>query len=478
MAAGLGPQEGLWYSVILNKNRGQPEDGDDLVKGEPVARSSAGQIPAGVADYFWAEAYARRRLEATFLEIFRRWGYSDVVTPTFEYADTLFARGNRELQSELCRFLDRDGSMLALRADMTIPVARLVGTRLHDAPRPQRDCYAGSVLRDGEARGGQQREFWQAGVELVGSTAPAADAEVLALTARALEAAGIEQFQLVVGQMQYFEGLLLDLQLNPEAREGLTQAIDRNSAPSLEAFLRTAQLSPRQRQAVQEVPHLGGVAIDAILCRAEALALNEKMVAATSNLRAICGVLAAFGLLARVALDLSEIHNLGYYTGMTFEVLAPGVGFRIASGGRYDDLVGTFGPSLPAVGVALGLERVLLARRLGAGPPPPQRPALDLLVAAGNQPAALQGVEQLRQQGWIVALDLVQDDREGLAVRARAAGARGVLDWSAAQPFLEDLGAGESPVALGEQPLEAVQAWLAAPVSRGKRSPAPVEELL
>ncbi|MFZ1768657.1 MAG: ATP phosphoribosyltransferase regulatory subunit, partial [Caldilinea sp.] len=107
---------------------------------EMTTRSSAGQVPTGVADYFWGEAYARRRLEATLLGAFRQWGYGDVVTPAFEYADTLSARGNRELQSELCRFLDRDGSMLALRADMTIPVARLVGTRLHDAPTPQRFC--------------------------------------------------------------------------------------------------------------------------------------------------------------------------------------------------------------------------------------------------------------------------------------------------------------------------------------------------
>jgi len=82
-----------------------------------TTRSSAGQVPTGVADYFWGEAYARRRLEATLLGAFRQWGYGDVVTPAFEYADTLSARGNRELQSELCRFLDRDGSMLALRAD-------------------------------------------------------------------------------------------------------------------------------------------------------------------------------------------------------------------------------------------------------------------------------------------------------------------------------------------------------------------------
>jgi len=94
----------------------------------------------------------------------------------------------------MCRFLDRDGSMLALRADMTIPVARLVATRLHDCALPQRFCYAGSVFRDVEPRAGQQREFWQAGVELIGSAAPDADAEVLALTARALVEAASTNF--------------------------------------------------------------------------------------------------------------------------------------------------------------------------------------------------------------------------------------------------------------------------------------------
>jgi ATP phosphoribosyltransferase regulatory subunit len=113
------------------------------------------------------------------------------------------------------------------------------------------------------------------------------------------------------------------------------------------------------------------------------------MQAAIANLRAICDVLAAFGVLERVTLDLSEIHNLGYYTGITFEVLAPGVGFRIASGGRYDNLIGTFGAPLPAVGAALGLERVLLARRLGATAPPPGPLAPDLVVATANQPSAL-----------------------------------------------------------------------------------------
>jgi ATP phosphoribosyltransferase regulatory subunit len=403
-----------------------------------ATRSSAGQVPAGVADYFWGEAYERRQLEATLLDLFRRWGYGDVVTPAFEYADTLSARSNRALQAELCRFLDRDGSMLALRADMTIQVARLVGTRLHDAPQPQRFCYAGSVFRDVEPRAGQQREFWQAGVELLGSTAPEADAEVLALTARALEAAGIDHFRLVIGQMQYFEGLLNALELAPDARRRLTQAIDRNSEPELEAFLRETPLSQPQRQVLRETPRLGGVAIEEILQRAEMLALNTTMRQAIANLRSICDALAAFDVLERIALDLSEIHNLGYYTGITFEALAPGVGFRIASGGRYDDLVGTFGAPMPAVGVALGLERVLLARRRGASASPPRPLSPDLLVATGNHRAAVEFVEQARSCGLVVVLDLEQRSSADLCAYASAVGAHTALDWTAATPVIFD----------------------------------------
>jgi ATP phosphoribosyltransferase regulatory subunit len=397
-------------------------------------------VPAGVADYFWGEAYERRQLEATLLDLFRRWGYGDVVTPTFEYADTLSARSNRELQAELCRFLDRDGSMLALRADMTIQVARLVGTRLHDAPQPQRFCYAGSVFRDVEPRAGQQREFWQAGVELLGSTAPEADAEVLALTARALEIAGIDHFRLVIGQMQYFEGLLQALELAPDVRHRLTQAIDRNSEPELEAFLRETRLSQPQRQALSEMPRLGGAAIEEILHRAELLALNATMRQAIANLRSICDALVAFDVLHRIALDLSEIHNLGYYTGITFEALAPGVGFRIASGGRYDNLVGTFGATMPAVGVALGLERVLLARRMGASTTATPRPlSPDLVVTAGNHRAAIEFVGQARREGLVVVLDLDQRRAAGLCDYARAIGAPVALDWTVEPPTMFDV---------------------------------------
>ena len=375
--------------------------------------SPAGQIPRGVADYFWQEAARRRRLEQALLAAFRAWGYGDVIPPSFEYADTFGRRGSAELQSELCRFLDRDGSMLALRADMTIAVARLVGTRLHDWSMPQRFCYAGSVFRDVEPRAGQQREFGQAGIELIGSAAPEADAEVLALTVHALQAVGLRDFRIVLGQMQYFDGLLQALQLDAGRQLQLQQAVDRNSEAELAAFLAAAALPRLMHLAVQELPTLSGADVETLLDRAAEICLNETMQSAVANLRAICRVLAAHGILHMVSLDLTEIHNLGYYTGITFEVLAHGIGYRLASGGRYDNLVGSFGAPQPAVGAAFVLERLLLALdggKAGALAPVP----VDVLVSGSTDAECIALINWARAAGLNVVVDLQQRRGEAL----------------------------------------------------------------
>ncbi len=377
-----------------------------MIEQEALPQNVA-HIPRGVADYFWQEAQERRALEAELLETFRRWGYGDVIPPMFEFADVLNARASAKLQSQLIRFLDRDGSTVALRPDMTIAVARLVATRLHDLPMPQRFCYAGSVFRHIETQGGRQREFRQAGVELIGAARPQADAEVLALTVEAMRVAGLHDFRLVIGQLQFFTGLLKDLNLNPIQQQALHQAINRNSAPALEDFLRDVPLRTQQRHSVEALPSLSGSDPEIVIDRADRLCLNYTMHAALENLRAIVNSLDAFGMADTVILDLTEINDLGYYTGLTFEALAPGQGFSLAGGGRYDHLVGTFGDPQPAVGVALGVDRLLLANRsqLGAArsaePYPPQ-----ILVNTGDSAACLQWVRGLREQGLRVKVDV------------------------------------------------------------------------
>lgn len=389
-------------------------------------------IPRGVADYFWQEAQLRRAVENDLLETFRRWGYGDVIPPIFEYADVLEQRANAGLRATMYRFLDRDGSTLALRPDMTIAVARLVGTRLHDWPMPQRFCYAGSVFRYIEPQAGRQREFRQAGIELFGVSTAAADAEILALTATGLRAVGVTNFRLVTGQLGYFSGLLADLKLQPADQAALTAAVNRNSAAALDDFLRDVPLRTQQRRTVEELPLLSGDDPAAILAQAERHCLNYAMHAALANLRAICTQLDHYGLADTLFLDLTEINNLGYYTGLTFEALAPGLGFSVAGGGRYDNLVGTFGPAQPAVGAALGIDRILLARRArnGADATHPHPP--HALVHCGHDPACVRLVQRWRDHGLHIAVDIEDRAAASLLQSTRQVGIPHLLLWDGA----------------------------------------------
>lgn len=413
-----------------------------------TATRAPAPIPRGVADYFWGEAARRRALEAELLALFRTWAYGDVLPPAFEYVETLTERANPELQSELYRFVDRDGSALALRADMTIPVARLVATRLHDLPMPQRFCYAGSVFRYADTQAGMQREFWQAGIELIGASEPTADAEVLALTVRALEAAGLPDIRLALGHLGYFHALLSALGLRARAQAALLAAVDRNSEAALIDFLQQTDLPASARAAVAGLPYLSGNNTEELLDRAAGICLTDAMHAALANLRAILQALRSHGLDQRIYLDLTEIHNLGYYTGMTFEALSPRLGFALASGGRYDHLVGTFGAPQPAVGAALILDRLLLALGPDAGAPHPVAP--DILVATRGDTRAHAAVAALRRAGLSVAEDLADRSPQSLFDYAQRIGAAVTLDWQE-DAFLRLTPAGSEPFRTEDQ---------------------------
>ncbi|MBI3960199.1 MAG: ATP phosphoribosyltransferase regulatory subunit [Chloroflexi bacterium] len=397
-----------------------------------------GQIPFGVADYFWEEALQRQELIADLLATFRAWGYGDVMPPAFEYAASLSAQASAGLQAEMYRFLDRDGSTLALRPEFTTPVARLVGTRLHDWPMPQRFCYGGSVFRYVDPQAGRQREFWQAGVELFGAPSPDADAEVLALTAEAMAVTGLADYRIVLGQMRYFGGLLAALDLTPPQTEALHWAIERKSEPALADFLRETPLRTGQRQAVEALPGLSGDPstgsghrdIQRVIDQAERHCLNTEMHRALVNLREIVDALAGYGVLGYVVLDLTEIRSLGYYTGISFEALAPQSGFSIGSGGRYDDLVAHFGPAQPAVGVALGVDRLLLARQRQAGAtvtPQPVRP--HALVITNRNPAAIAQVQGWRTEGYRLQVEVNGRGLSDVLAHAVQIGVGQVLAW-------------------------------------------------
>ncbi|MEX1019818.1 MAG: ATP phosphoribosyltransferase regulatory subunit [Litorilinea sp.] len=375
-----------------------------------ISNAGPRPLPYGVADYFWDEAAQRKELEFRLYALFQRWGYTLVIPPTFEYADTFYARADAEFQTEMYRFPDKDGTLLALRPEMTIPVARLAATRLHDSPLPQRYCYMGSVFRYIEPRAGRQREFFQAGMELIGAPSAEADAEVVALSAAAVQAAEITEFQLVLGQLEYFHGLLQDLALTSPQADALGQAIDRNSEPQLFEFLTTTPLRTQQRRTLEALPGLRGENPFAVLDQAERHCLNHRMYNSLATLRNICKVLEGYDLLDHVYLDLTEINNLGYYTGLSFEVLTPRSGNSLGGGGRYDQLLGSFGHDSPAVGAALGIDRLLHARHRQQHTATRIRSVYpQIVIDTQGDPGCLPYIQQWRDHGLRVAVQFQPD---------------------------------------------------------------------
>jgi len=380
-----------------------------------------GKLPRGVQDLFLADAARRAALEARLADVFRGWGYAEIVPPTFEYYENLALGLGSQVQEATYRFLDHRGHTLALRPDLTVQTARIVGTKLFDQPMPLRFYYAAPVFRYVEVQAGRQREFSQAGIELIGAATPQADAEVVAVAVEALRAAGATDFRVAIGQIDFFRTVLTEAALPSDAARVVQAAVDRKSQADIRAAL-NGYNSPAALLLGQTPTLVGGpVVID----EARAMAPWPRAQAALDSLAEVYDWLARYGLADAIVVDLGEARGMDYYTGLTFEAFVAGVGFAVVNGGRYDGLVGLFGPSQPAVGFALDVERLMLA--LGETPTSDHLP--DVLVAASDAPAALAAMARLRADGRRVEMDVLGRSRDDLLAYARQRGIERVLVW-------------------------------------------------
>ena len=315
--------------------------------------------PPGTRDILPEEMRELRALEASLRAAFEAHGYGEVATPTIEYADVL-RRGDERYANAAYRFFDERGDLLAMRSDMTIPIARLVATRLQNAEPPLRLSYIANAFRAVNPQRGQMREFTQAGVELIGAPAPEGTAEVIEVLSAALDAAGLTRAVVGLGDADLYSQLLAEFGIEGEARErildrlathdlvGLELAVD--EVKGIEADSRATLLAlPAMRggpEVLDDATQLGGEAVER----------------ASQRLRATYDLLAARGVAERVRLDLGLLRDLGYYTGAILEVYDPALGHILGGGGRYDSLIGRFGRDLPAAGFALYVERLHVAQ--------------------------------------------------------------------------------------------------------------------
>jgi ATP phosphoribosyltransferase regulatory subunit len=310
------------------------------------------RIPPGTRDVLPDEMRELRAISARMRAVFEDAGYGEVHTPALEYEEVL-RRGEERAAGARYRTFDEQGDVLALRSDMTIPIARVVATRYAEAEPPLRFCYFAHAWRAVERGVGEPREFLQGGLELIGASAPEGEAEVLALTIAALEDAGLRRHRVGVGDGSLYRGLLRELGVDEEQHLPLLECLSSRDLVGLDMLVsRLEGLGERERALLVGLPELrGGVEV---LDRAEGVAVE--------GLRELHELLAERGVADRVIFDLGLVRELGYYTGAVFEVYDPAVGFALGGGGRYDDLLGRFGRPLPACGVGLDVQRVHLAQ--------------------------------------------------------------------------------------------------------------------
>src|SRR5215213_1801201 len=348
----------------------------------------------GTRDILPPESTRLLDVQAKILERFRMHGFREVITPSLEYSEVVEEPKMRDASFKL---FDPDNQMLLLRPEMTTPIARLVAQRLSNSPPPHKLSYSLPVYRRASVGRGQSAEFHQAGVEVVGSRSPGEDAGTIALLVDTLESVGLRDFVVVLGQTAFYEGYLR--RAAPEVASELLAAL------AAKDLVRVDEISSHLPAGVREIPRLVGPATDDSFLERASRYAEGQAAEALDNLKEILAHLDACGRLGLVMLDLGLIGRHNYYTGAVYEVYAAGLGFTLANGGRYDNLLRRFGEPLPATGFAISLERLLSVL--------PDGELAPLLVLVGGTLEATRIAANLRSSGVPVlhlAEDLIPED--------------------------------------------------------------------
>lgn len=367
------------------------------------------RLPAGVRDWLPQEFAYKREIEETIRRVFRSWSYTEVLTPTFESYESLERGLGEKLMQQTFRFTDPLGAALALRTEMTTPIARVVSARLRNATLPLRLSYVAPAYRYEEPQLGRMREFTQAGTELIGSNDVTADAEVLFMAAETLDAVGLADARFDINHAAIVDGVLRASGLTGDALEECKKLIAQRNLVALREFERSHDV--RHFDTVKRLTTMRGR--EEVLEMVRPVCTTPESLEALERLESILERAAQLGYADRINIDFALLRDLEYYTGFVFEGYIADLGFSLCGGGRYDSLLPRFGYDTPAVGWMVGVERILLAlerRRIDERP----RNEVDVLVSGSDVIAARE-----RAKGLRVRVDVLNLSAEQLLHYAR-----------------------------------------------------------
>jgi len=368
----------------------------------------------GMRDHLPADMMLRQYIVNTLTRISENHGFEPLQTPIIEYAETLEGKLGDD-EKLIYRFEDHGGRRLALRYDQTVPLARVTAQYAGQLSFPWRRYAYGPSYRGERPARGRYREFYQFDLDIVGSSSPLADAEIIAILCEALTALGFPGFVTLLNHRQIIGGIARVSGLSEEAAGGVYRAIDKFDKigpDGVRIELLKSGITPAAADHILELVQIDGTPDEVLNALSQQLANDERATVAIANLRAVLAGLTAMGVPPdqyRVAPRLAR--GLSYYTGVVFEAITPHwPEGSLLGGGRYDDLIGLFaGRQIPTVGLAFGIDRlhdVMLELNLG---PRPRTTALAFVTLFGVDQVAdsLALAAELRAAGinTVIALE-------------------------------------------------------------------------
>lgn len=315
--------------------------------------------PEGVRDIYNSECERKLYLQEKLHKKLKLYGYKDIQTPTFEFFDIFSREIGTTPSKDLYKFFDREGNTLVLRPDFTPSVARCAAKYYMDEDMPIRFCYQGSTYINNSEYQGKLKETTQMGAELIGDDSVEADAEMIALVIDMLLASGMTDFQVEIGQIDFFKGLIKEAGIDEEDEVSLRELISIKNHFGVEDLLSKLSMSGELKEVFMKLPQLFGTI--EILDAAKKLTCNETSLAAIERLERLYEVLKVYGLERYVSFDLGMLSKYKYYTGIIFQAYTFGTGEPIAKGGRYNKLLSWFGKEAPSIGLVVMVDILMAA---------------------------------------------------------------------------------------------------------------------
>ncbi|HJB16530.1 MAG TPA: ATP phosphoribosyltransferase regulatory subunit [Candidatus Blautia excrementipullorum] len=358
--------------------------------------------PEGVRDIYGQECGQKHRLQDEIRKVFLGYGYEEIETPTFEYFEVFSREVGTIPSKDLYKFFDREGNTLVLRPDFTPSVSRACASYFSPDREVVTLFYAGQAFVNSSSYQGRLKETTQMGVERIGDSSPEADAELLAMTVECLLSAGLKEFQVSVGQVNYFKSLLKEANMDQEAEERLRSLISQKNYFGVEDLVEEQNLSPDLAEAFLALPHLFGSY--EVLEKARSLTENPSAVEAVERLEEIYEILKLYGYEKYISFDFGMVSKIQYYTGVIFQAYTYGTGEPLVKGGRYDELLKHFGKPAASIGFVIVLDSLLTALSRQKIQVPAEEPPCVLTYTEESRSEAVQRAQLLRKEGKRVAL--------------------------------------------------------------------------